>query len=242
MKAKKLLVLGLCMTMIACISITATLAYFTDKTEVVNNTFTVGNIDIELDEAPVDEDGIEMEGTRVIENEYQLFPGSGYDKDPTVHVIANSEDCWLFAKVENGILAIEDDYSYVNEAGKTITLGTIHDQILANGWVLLETDAEGANYYAYTKIVNKATADQDVVLFTNFAITGENLVSLPLKTTITNEDGSTSEIDTVVPAGQTNLNEYLDAEINVTAYAIQATNLDTYTAAWAAYKGQHSAL
>ena len=89
-------------------SVLGTLAYLTSTDKVVN-TFTVGNVKITLDEADVKTDGTykENQETRVEANEYHLLPGHSYIKDPTVHVDATSEDCYVFVKVENGISAYE---------------------------------------------------------------------------------------------------------------------------------------
>lgn len=94
-KLKKTLVLVCCAALLVCISVGATLAYLTSKTEVVNNTFTVGKVKIDLDEAPVDEDGKVIEGDRVKTNEYKLMPGHEYVKDPTVHVDPVSEESYI---------------------------------------------------------------------------------------------------------------------------------------------------
>ena len=53
-----------------------------------------------LDEQPVDEYGTAQDGARVKANRYKLIPGHSYQKDPTVHLAANSEASWLFVKVE----------------------------------------------------------------------------------------------------------------------------------------------
>ena len=61
-----------------------TLAWLTDKTDEVTNTFTVGDINITLDETTSD---------------YKMIPGYTIAKDPKVTVKANSEKCYLFVKL-----------------------------------------------------------------------------------------------------------------------------------------------
>ena len=103
MKAKKVLALVLCAALLVAGSVAATLAYLTSKTEVVTNTFSVGNVTITLDEAKVNEYGVEAEGEdRVKANEYKLIPGHTYVKDPMVHVTEKSEQCYVFVKVVDG--------------------------------------------------------------------------------------------------------------------------------------------
>ena len=83
--AKVLLVLAAAVLLVTG-TIGGTLAWLTAETETVKNTFTVGNIDITLDEG----DDLDL----------KMIPGSTIEKDPVVTVIGGSEDCWLFVKVE----------------------------------------------------------------------------------------------------------------------------------------------
>lgn len=99
MKKKTLLTI-ISMILIAAVSVMGTLAWLTD-TDTAINTFTVGQVDILLDEADVDENGeliLDDEGKpvdRVKENEYHLIPGQTYIKDPTVTVQADSEQSYV---------------------------------------------------------------------------------------------------------------------------------------------------
>ena len=103
-KARKVVVLALCAVLLVAGSVMGTLAYLTSTTEKVTNTFTAGNVTITLDEAEVDEYGVVKAGAaRVTANKYKLIPGHTYTKDPTIKVAAGSEDCWVFAKLENGL-------------------------------------------------------------------------------------------------------------------------------------------
>ncbi|MBQ7313552.1 MAG: hypothetical protein IJW81_08225, partial [Clostridia bacterium] len=94
-------------------SVFGTMAYLTDE-EAVTNTFTVGKVGLTLDELDVDNDGdttdnITVDNTvRDQANEYHLLPGHTYIKDPTVHIDETSEDCWVFVKVENGLVKTID--------------------------------------------------------------------------------------------------------------------------------------
>lgn len=64
-----------------------TIAWLTAQTPDVKNTFTYGNINIELNE------------TKPVNREAKIIPGKDIDKDPKVTVKANSETCYLFVKV-----------------------------------------------------------------------------------------------------------------------------------------------
>lgn len=84
MKKKVLSIVAV--VLVLCCAIGGTLAWLTDKTDPVVNTFTVGDINIDLDES---------------ENlDLKMVPGNTITKDPKVTVKANSEACWLFVKVE----------------------------------------------------------------------------------------------------------------------------------------------
>lgn len=83
MKKKVLSIVAV--VLVLCCAIGGTLAWLTDKTASVTNTFTVGDINIELKETTTN---------------YKMVPGNTITKDPKVTVQANSEACWLFVKVE----------------------------------------------------------------------------------------------------------------------------------------------
>ena len=100
MKTKsKALLLTLCAVLLVAASVLGTMAYLT-STDTVTNTFTVGKVEIKLDEAKVTADGIPVEGAaRVTANSYKLMPGTTYTKDPTVTVKAGSEESYVRMKV-----------------------------------------------------------------------------------------------------------------------------------------------
>ncbi|MCI5853625.1 MAG: SipW-dependent-type signal peptide-containing protein [Firmicutes bacterium] len=152
---KKVFMTVLCAAALVVASVLGTMAFLTSKDK-VNNTFTVGNVAITLDEAKVTDAGNPVEGAdRVKANIYKLIPGHEYTKDPTVHVTANSEDSWVFIKVEDGLAAIEDDT-------------TVADQITGNGWTALDGVA-GVYYKEYSS----STAATDLVVFETFKVKGD---------------------------------------------------------------------
>lgn len=161
-KAKSALLLALCAVLLVGATVAGTVAYLTSKTEVVQNTFTVGHVAITLDEKDIDNDtnaadNVTVDGVvRDRANKYHLIPGGTYEKDPTVHVQANSEDSWVFVKVENELV----NYEGANK---------IHDQILANDWTVLP-GAEGVYYKSYTK----TNSVVDMTVFTSVTIAGDN--------------------------------------------------------------------
>lgn len=150
---KKIVSVCLVVCLLATAIIGTTLAYFTDTAE-VTNTFTVGNVDITLDEAKVGEDGQALaSGERTTENKYHLYPGKSYDKDPTITVADGSENCYLFVKVVNGLADLEAE-------GNT----TIAAQMAAKGWKLVEDET---NVYMQEGIYS---ANASVTVFDTFTI------------------------------------------------------------------------
>ena len=139
---KKALLIVLAAALVVVASIGGTLAWLTDKTSTVENTFTVGNIDLDLFEHPLATDGTSIlpSASPVLTNTYHLMPGVTYQKDPTLVVKGNSEDCWLFFKVE----------AASSLAGKlTYTLNL-------TGWTELTTGS-GVYYREYAKQSNDLT-------------------------------------------------------------------------------------
>ena len=95
MKTKsKALLLTLCAVLLVAASVLGTMAYLT-STDTVTNTFTVGKVEIKLDETDV----TNPNGPRVKANSYKLMPGTTYTKDPTVTVKAGSEESYVRMKV-----------------------------------------------------------------------------------------------------------------------------------------------
>ena len=95
MKTKsKALLLTLCAVLLIAASVLGTMAYLTSSAE-VKNTFTIGKVEIKLDETDV----TNPTGPRVTANSYKLMPGTTYTKDPTVTVKAGSEESYVRMKV-----------------------------------------------------------------------------------------------------------------------------------------------
>lgn len=158
MKKFKALLVVACALLLVAASVFGTMAYLTSK-DTVTNTFTVGKVEITLDEAKVDLNGTAVTpDERVKNNSYKLMPGHSYTKDPTVHVDAASEDSWIFVKVENGIAAFEAATSSEEGGYKKIA-----DQIVAKGWTALDSVA-GVYYKSY----DKSTTGANLVVFENF--------------------------------------------------------------------------
>ena len=132
MKTKLLKTASLFVVAIAIVigSVAGTLAYLR-ATASVTNTFAYGKVAITMDETKIDVDGkTALTGTRGNGNQYLLMPGQSYVKDPIIHIGQDSQDMFIFLKVDNGIAGLA-----ITEAEKEqLNEDTIHDQLLKNGW------------------------------------------------------------------------------------------------------------
>jgi len=149
---KKTVAIILAVVMVCVGAIGGTLAWLTDSKE-ATNTFSVGNINIALDESEFDA------------NNTKLVPGTTIAKNPTVTVKANSEECFVYAMVENNLKA----------NGKTI--GTL--DINAN-WTAVATQSN-KTIYKYTGTVASASTDTALPsVFTQVSISGDDITKADL--------------------------------------------------------------
>lgn len=86
------------------VAVGGTIAWLTDSTDPLENVFTVGNIDITLNETTGEQ--------------YKMVPGNDIAKDPKVTVAAGSEDAWVFVKVEESA-NLDDFITYAIDGGWT---------------------------------------------------------------------------------------------------------------------------
>lgn len=211
-KKSKIALLALCAVFLVAASIIGTVAYLTDTDSAVN-TFTVGNVDITLDEAAVNPDGTVIEGAdRVSGNEYHLIPGQTYTKDPTVTVKADSEESYVRMLVTINV------YS----ALKTIFGDDFLPQNYVTGWDnskwpcygITENSNDTVTYeFRYYQTVNASNSTDDIkleALFESFTLPGEG---------VSGDD----------------LESINDLKITVVGHAIQKAGFDTADKAWAAF-------
>ena len=135
-------------TVLVCTAVFGTtLAYLMDKTETITNTFTYGNVDIDLTEASP--------------REYKMLPGHEYTKNPTVTVKANSEDCWVFIKIE-----------------KSANFDTFMTCAIDSTWGdAIETNGTTS---VYAQKVTGVTADRDLAVLAGNKVTINNVTQAKL--------------------------------------------------------------
>jgi len=92
----KIVALSLTVALLLCGIIGGTIAWLVADTDPVVNTFTYGDINITLEETDTNKDGDNDPNT----NNYPMLPGNPIVKDPKITVLAESENAWLFVKLE----------------------------------------------------------------------------------------------------------------------------------------------
>lgn len=212
MKTKrKALLLTFCAVLLVVASVLGTIAYLTSQDE-VKNTFTVGQVAINLDEAKVNPDGTPVANAdRVKANSYKLLPGHTYTKDPTVTVRSGSESSYIKMTV-TFTMANELDAIFAPDGADLTSIFKGYDPAnwIAKGNTKNTTANTRTYEFWYKDAVGAPTADVALdALFDSITvpndITGEQLATIQ------------------------------GMKITVNAYAIQADGFDTAEAAWAAF-------
>lgn len=159
---KKKLTTVLAIVLVVALSVAGTYAYLTDKTDTIENTFTVGNVKIDLAETwntDTNNDG------KADAWQAQLIPGKEYTKDPVVTVKGGSEKCYLFVKFE--------------EKNSPTTYLTYTSNLTGDkGW----TQGDDTNIPAnvWYRVVDKSATDTTFNL-----LAGDNVT---IKNTVTNDN------------------------------------------------------
>lgn len=152
---KKLTAVALIVCMLAIMLVGATMAYFTDKTEEVENTFTVGNVKIELTEENWEEPKT-------------VAPGDEYEKDPVVsNVGANA--AWIRVDVTLSDAAAFTRAAATHQITDLTTIFKGHDE---EKWTLagIETNADDTLTYSYYYNVALEAGESTDALFTSVII------------------------------------------------------------------------
>ena len=243
-RKKKSLIMLVCALIIISSAAFGTIAYLTDRAGVTNR-FTIGNVDIIVDETEVDENGNPVPNPNYNpndpddpngpnlrteeENEYPLIPGSEYIKDPTMTVKAGSEKAYVRMVVTLSNAA-EIDAVFAE-------LQSLYPEKYPNGfepgafvkgrdnvkWVYTGTMAknEALNTYTlefrYFEAVEPMDTEDKVLpaLFETILIPGE--------------------------LSNNHLTQLTDFFIDIEGHAIQTTGFDNADAAWTSFDAQRTA-
>ena len=208
-KLRTVLLTVCCAALLVCVTIGATVAYLTSTDEVVNN-FTVGNVQIKLDEAAANTDGTLVENAdRVKANSYKLLPGHNYNKDPMVTVLKGSESSYVKMTVTFSN-ASQLDAIFAPDGGADMT--SIFNGYDSANWIYMgntEDTVANTRTYEFWYKETVAAPNADVALDALFD-------SITVPGTIDNDQLATIK-------GMT---------ITVNAYAIQADGFNDAADAW----------
>ena len=188
----RLFVLMLALVLVLGCAVGGTVAWLVAKTDPVVNTFTYGDINITLTETTGDD--------------YKIIPGVDIGKDPKVTVMANSEACWLFVRVEEGSWP-----EFKEKNGTRKVSYSVND-----GWIPLKN-----NPGVYFREVSAEDAQKGI----NYTVLAgdESCSSGVIKVS---QELTKEEINSInYSANQPSL--------TFTAYAVQRAGIDTADAAWA---------
>lgn len=205
---KRTVALLLAVVLVMGAAIGGTVAWLVADGGTVKNTFTVGDITIDLDESKLVTDAngnVSLEtGTRVNENSYNYVPGDKLPKDPIVYVESGSQACYLFIKV--------------TESNNTYKDADIVNWGIAAGWTQL-TGVEGVDNVWYRE-VDYATAQAG----TSYYILSD-YASI-------NANGSVSVTDAIVKEDVSTVNASVPT-LYFQAAAVQLDNIDDVATAYA---------
>ena len=208
---KKTLTVILALVLVVVMSVAGTVAYLT-STDTVTNTFSVGNVQIKLDEAKANPDGsLVANADRVKANSYKLLPGHTYNKDPMVTVLKGSESSYIKMTVTFTKAAELDAIFTPNGADMT----SIFNGYDSANWIYkgnTEDTENNTRTYEFWYKEAVAAPDADVALDALFD-------SITVPGSIKNDQLKTIE-------GMT---------ITVNAYAIQADGFNDAADAWSKY-------
>lgn len=240
MKTKsKALLLTLCAVLLVAASVLGTMAYLTSS-DTVTNTFTVGKVEIKLDETDI----TNPTGPRVQANSYKLMPGTTYTKDPTVTVKAGSEESYVRMKVTfnnatkiialctdpefagDGPTGVENAFPLIRMVNYTDTAELYWDGLLLDNMFETEEMLAMPKYFVYDETADTLT----YIFYYRETVTASTAdVVLPVL------------FDTIkVPEWVTGeqLAELNNFKITVVAEAIQAGSFANADKAWAAFAEQ----
>ena len=213
MTKKRFVAILLCVTLVALAAIGATFAYLTD-TKTVDNTFTMGNVAIKLDETDIKN----PTGARVTSNAYNVYPGAVVTKDPIVHNTGkNAAYIRATVNVSNWMNLVGAYYPDFKENfpsdGYKAALNLLVGQ-LGDGWSVVGVEAGD------TFTIGQFDA--------KFILKYDGKLAAGADTT--------AMFQTVtIPAGIDNANTDSFKEVKVVAQAIQADGFETWEDAFAAY-------
>lgn len=167
---KKAIVAVVALVLVLCCAMGGTLAWLVAKTDPVVNTFTYGDINIDLSES----DDLDL----------KMIPGNSIKKDPVVTVKKGSEACWLFVEVKESenfdafmTYAIAEGWTLYNTTTSGSNIKT--DNTTDDTYVIYrEVDANTANAGTSYQVLAGKEEYQNGYVTVNDAVTKKMFAAL----------------------------------------------------------------
>lgn len=221
MKKKTILVAAIAVMLVAALVVGGTLAYFTDKSEVKDNVFTVGNVDIELKEN--------------FEQNSKLLPATGSAQQGTLQngvtkeiSVESTGSEAAYVRVHIAIPSILDDGDPTFDAKNNVLhFNYTPDSIGENKWDWTKTTGapyDGQDWNFYTTTIDGVKYNVYVVTYEKALAKGETTENAMHQVYLDSR---------VTSADMTKLTEALGTnwEIKVVAEGVQAAGFDNAHAA-----------
>ena len=256
MKKKTILVAAIAVMLVAALVVGGTLAYFTD-TDTKTNTFTMGNVKIDLNEQQKGKNGLED-----FDQDKPLVPGKSNDGNAVSKIVTVSNtgnnDAWVWVELKIPKYLVSKEYP-TNESKNALhwnSYGCFNKEYNSgNYWSLATSDGivdkdhnvtnkdmvavnDGLwNDYKYVGTVKEGDTEYVVIRTTMEKTLPAGKTSLPCLAQVymdwrvtTNEDGT----QYILPAGDP-ISTDASWKVIVTAYAIQADGINSVDEAVTAY-------
>lgn len=212
MKKKSAALLIACTLAFGC-AVGGTMAWLTDSTKQVVNTFTVGDINIGITET-----GTTEKDNSLIKS-YSYVPGDTLEKDPKVTVSQGSEECYLFVKIE------ESNNSVTGLTGNVLTWS------VRDGWTSYSPKSTSTNpnvHYYYKMVTKNNTKDQSWYILKG---KHETNCSDPTSCDCKYANGYVTVNKEITKNMVTSLNS-AKPSLTFTAAAVQSANIASVADAW----------
>lgn len=167
---RNLFVSLLSLALVCVVAIGATLAYFTDKTEVAQNVFTTGHVNIELiDKTEPAEGQVGGNYTDTGITYSKVMPGDNISKIVGVESVIDSEAAWVAIRVD--VNNVDLPYSDREEAATSEIYNLVDEQVNDELWTRV-LQADGTVVYYYNAALNPFTENKAAMLFDHIDIPG----------------------------------------------------------------------
>ena len=182
----KLISSAISLMLIVCFAITGTVAWLMDATEPVTDTFVMGHVDIMLIDADDANDGLWSASEHYAaavndanyglynDSKFKLIPGAVIQFNPAVKVGANSENCYVFIKIEKTNSTFGDPADDAYEYNLTSEWESIGEGIYGCKNVLKANDEQtiidGGKLTVNVNLTNGAITSEPTIKFTAYAI------------------------------------------------------------------------